>query len=59
MNEERSSTYRNLIQTPLHTNCRLCHYAGFSNLCTFFQGGECPYVTMKKSLSRESVSVAD
>jgi hypothetical protein len=58
MNEERAATYRNPVQTPLQSSCRLCHYAGFSNLCTFFQGGECPYIAMRKTFSRE-VKIAD
>ena len=54
MTEKGSNPGRNLAQTPLQPNCRLCHYAGFSNLCIFSQGGECPYVSLKRSLSRES-----
>ncbi len=53
MYEERNSNFRNLSQTPQHPSCRLCHYAGYSNLCTFSQGGECPYASMRRMLSRE------
>jgi hypothetical protein len=53
MSEERNASYRNLAHTPLNPSCRLCHYSGYSNVCTFFSGGECPYISMKKSMSGE------
>ena len=34
---------RNYTMTRYHPNCRLCHYSGFSNLCTYSLTGECPY----------------
>jgi hypothetical protein len=46
---------RNVILTRFHPNCRLCHYAGFSNLCTFFETGKCPYaegMSMDKARER-------
>ena len=55
---ERTATNNNRtnpVQTQLHANCRLCHVAGFSNLCTFSLGGECPYVSMKRNIAREIV----
>jgi len=52
--EEQKKTNRNVIQTPMHPNCRLCHYAGYSNLCTFAHGGECPYVSLRNSLQQNS-----
>jgi len=55
MSEERTSSYRNLVQTPMNSSCRLCHYSGYSNLCTYFRGGECPYMAMKKSISGDRV----
>jgi hypothetical protein len=54
MNGNSNPNGRNIIQTPLHPNCRLCHYAGYSNLCTYFRGGKCPYVSLRNALSRES-----
>jgi hypothetical protein len=45
---------RNPILTPLQPNCRLCHYAGYSNLCTYSEGGTCPYVSLRNSLSTKS-----
>ena len=46
---------RNVISTRFHTNCRLCHYAGFSNLCTFFETGKCPYAeSMRPEVAKES-----
>ncbi len=34
---------RNLVFTRFHSLCRLCMYSGFSNVCTFFETGKCPY----------------
>jgi hypothetical protein len=53
MSEQRSNSVPNRIHTPLHSNCRLCHSAGFSNLCTYAQGGDCPYMTLKRTLAKE------
>jgi len=25
-------------------HCGLCHYSGYSNRCTFFDDGFCPYI---------------
>ena len=55
MLDERNTSYRNNVHTPLHPNCNLCHYSGYSNLCTFSMGGECPYISMKKTIYRESI----
>jgi len=52
MSEKINRTRTNLISIPMQSNCRLCHYAGFSNICTFSLGGECPYRTLKKTLSK-------
>ena len=57
MSDERNTSYRNLVHTPLNPNCRLCHYAGYSNVCTFFSGGECPYISMRKSISGERIEI--
>jgi hypothetical protein len=53
MAEKTGNSRMNQVHTPLHSNCRLCHIAGFSNLCTFSHGGECPYVSMRTALARE------
>ena len=53
MPERTANTQMNHVQTPMHANCRLCHVAGFSNLCTYSLGGECPYVSLKKTLAKE------
>lgn len=50
MAAHENNSIRNVIQTPCHPNCRLCHYSGFSNMCNFFQGGECDYVSFKKTM---------
>jgi hypothetical protein len=34
---------RNFSMTQYHPQCRLCSYAGFSNICTYSQTGVCPY----------------
>lgn len=34
---------RNFSMVQYHPQCRLCHYAGFSNICTYSQTGVCPY----------------
>jgi len=52
--QEKSSNTRNVIMTKYHLNCRLCHYAGFSNLCNFFQTGECTYHQMTREVKRHS-----
>ena len=26
------------------SHCGLCHYSGYSNRCTFFDDGVCPYI---------------
>lgn len=43
------------VNQPLNANCRLCHMAGFSNLCTFSMGGECPYISLRKNLAKDIV----
>ena len=52
--EKMNNTSKNVLHTPLHPNCRLCHYAGYSNLCTFAQGGECPYISLRNSLNESA-----
>jgi hypothetical protein len=49
MTIHENNSIRNLTQTHCHPNCLLCHYSGYSNVCTFFQGGECLYVSFKKT----------
>lgn len=51
--KERVTGHRNLAQTPMNPNCLLCHYSGYSNLCTFFRGGECPYSKAGKAVTRD------
>lgn len=58
MNAQENGSIRNVNQTPCHPNCRACHYAGFSNLCAFFQGGECFYVSFKEAMNRKSSETA-
>ncbi len=50
-NEETTGKDMRFNNIPPHKNCRLCHHAGFSNLCTFSLGGECPYVSLRKILA--------
>lgn len=52
ISEKINRTKTNLVSIPMQPSCRLCHYAGFSNLCTYSLGGECPYISLKKSLSK-------
>ena len=42
---EQINKHRNVTLTRYHPSCRLCHYAGFSNICTFSRTGECAYHT--------------
>ena len=50
-NAMHQSIGRNPLHTPQHPGCRMCHYAGFSNICIFSQGEECPYVSLRKNLN--------
>ncbi|GEM_PF-1415888 len=52
ISDKMNKTRANLVSIPMQSNCRLCHYAGFSNLCTFSLGGECPYLSLKKDLNK-------
>lgn len=40
---EKINNYRNPTMMRFHRSCRLCHYAGYSNICTFSRGGRCPF----------------
>jgi hypothetical protein len=55
-NEKNNPSGRNVVLTPLHPSCRLCHYAGYSNICTHSHGGVCPYVALRNTLSKETAS---
>ncbi|KTB48227.1 MULTISPECIES: hypothetical protein [Dehalogenimonas] len=35
-------------------HCGLCHYSGFSNRCTFFDDGYCPYIQSVKEIKKSS-----
>jgi hypothetical protein len=35
-------------------HCGLCHYSGFSNRCTFFDDGYCPYIQSVKEIKKTS-----
>lgn len=52
MSEKIKRTRTNLVSIPMQSSCRLCHYAGFSNLCTYALGGECPYLSLRKILAK-------
>jgi hypothetical protein len=36
------------------SHCGLCHYSGFSNRCTFFDDGYCPYIQSVKEIKNSS-----
>ncbi len=40
---KKTNNHRDVTLTRYHPSCRLCHYAGFSNICTFSQTDVCPY----------------
>jgi hypothetical protein len=40
-------------------HCGLCHYSGFSNRCTFFDDGYCPYIQSVKEIKRTSKLVLE
>ena len=42
---EEMNNHRNPTLIRYHPSCRLCHYAGFSSICTFSQTGRCSYNT--------------
>ncbi|QNT76590.1 hypothetical protein [Dehalogenimonas etheniformans] len=33
-------------------HCGLCHYSGYSNRCTFFDDGYCPYIQSVKEIKQ-------
>ncbi len=35
-------------------HCGLCHYSGYSNRCTFFDDGYCPYIQSVKEIKKTS-----
>ena len=45
-------TTRNWTLTPHTSQCRACHYSGYSNLCDYFETGICPLVSFVKSLKK-------
>jgi hypothetical protein len=49
-NELKGTRQINRALTAAHTNCRLCNYAGFSNMCNFFRDFMCPPLEEKKAL---------
>ncbi len=44
---------RNIIVTPHHSQCRICHIAGYSNNCSFFSTGVCTVMSALKGLKQE------
>ncbi len=40
-------------------HCGLCHYSGFSNRCTFFDDGYCPYIQSVKEIKQTSKLVLE
>ena len=41
---------RNIVFTPYQPSCRLCRYAGFSNICNLSQNGTCLYVSFREDI---------
>ncbi len=41
--KENEKSYRNPTLIRYHPSCRLCSYAGFSNVCNFSRTGKCAY----------------
>jgi len=52
--ELKRNNHKNIAFTPLHTQCKLCHYAGFSNKCDFLHESRCHYIDAKKDLRRNN-----
>lgn len=50
----KRNNHRNTVFTPTGTQCRLCHYAGVTNICDFFQNEPCPYIEIKKDIRRNN-----
>ncbi len=40
-------------------HCGLCHYSGYSNRCTFFDDGYCPYIQSVKEIKKTSKLVLE
>jgi hypothetical protein len=36
------------------SQCGLCQYSGYSNRCTFFDDGYCPYIQSVKEIKKTS-----
>ncbi|MEN8613828.1 hypothetical protein ABFB09_00900 [Dehalogenimonas sp. THU2] len=36
------------------SHCGLCHYSGYSNRCTFFDDGVCPYIQSVRDIKKGS-----
>ena len=43
---------RNKMLTPMNPQCRICHFSGYSNDCSFFTTGYCPMVKALKSTNQ-------
>jgi len=41
------------------SQCGLCQYSGFSNRCTFFDDGYCPYIQSVKQIKKMSKLVLE
>ena len=39
-------------------HCGLCHYSGYSNRCTFFDDGHCPYIQSVREIKKGSRAAA-
>ena len=48
---EKSST-KSKAFTPNNPQCRLCHYAGYSNMCDLVSNGQCTVVQAWKSVGK-------
>jgi len=43
---------RNWLMTPHSSQCRVCHFSGYSNLCDYHSTGKCPMVIAAKDLNK-------
>jgi len=53
---QENNSARNKVLTPHHSQCRICHIAGYSNNCDYFSIAKCPVVTAMKDLKKQGIA---
>jgi len=41
--ENKIVNNKDVVMMRFRSNCKLCRYSSYSNICAFAQGGQCPY----------------